>query len=270
MNKFKEFLTDPREHNPDDFIYLVHGLVNWDFSDFGKELSREQVAEKIDLIKNPKSFLDTSLIANLNEDAVKNRMGWKNYSKVCQLGTFSDVGLIISPASDSLIKIAWNCDVGTPMEQEEREKFVSCHRGKIKPVSRLLTDVKGSLYNHIILQGNYENEIKGIFYNHEKSNHFAERLEKILNDVLQEEIPIIKTPRYPSASVFDELAFLKSNFEIDQAINEFNNYWKSLSDRLGLFTSHSLSDRLGQFTSNYASAPCFDKFKDKWKLGEGK
>ncbi len=193
---FKEILTDPKEHDPNNFIYLVHSFINIS-PDPDDGIPTQKVYDTIDRIMSPGKFYSASLIGRLDRESAKQRFNWD--SEINQLGTYGLVGIIIEPPKDESIQIAWNCDVGSPSNQEEFKKFVTKHYGKIKYPLILLTETVG-LYNELILEGG-GTKIKGVFYKYldtPDSNDYnkdkAEQLRDIISKVVQDEVPIIKIP----------------------------------------------------------------------------
>ena len=115
---FKKVLTNPSEHNPNDFIYLVHGLI-----DYGNNgITPEDVTGKIGKIGSANEFYRASMLGQMDEDSAKQRVGW--HGELYRMFTFGNVGLILNPANDEDIKIAWYCGLGSPNEPEELKKFV--------------------------------------------------------------------------------------------------------------------------------------------------
>ncbi|MEK6862361.1 MAG: hypothetical protein AABY07_10450, partial [Nanoarchaeota archaeon] len=111
---FKKSLTEPNEHNPNDFIYLVHGLLDWN----GNGISPQEMKDKVNRVRDPNQFYRASMIAHLDGEAAKQRIGWHG-GEVYQMGTFGDVGVIVDPAYDDLVQIAWNCDLGSPWDPKK-------------------------------------------------------------------------------------------------------------------------------------------------------
>ncbi len=186
----KRLLTDPREHNPDDFVYLVHGFLGG--------FSRETLIDRINIIRTKGLFYRASLITHLDEKSAKERLGWPR-GEVYQLGTFGNIGLILDPAYDSLVRVAWNCDLGSPTGQENLREFVRKHSGKIRHPLTLLTDTQGPSnikYNELILEGDEKTAVKGVFYRPE-SEYKGKQLGDIVSELMQSEVPVIGLPDVP-------------------------------------------------------------------------
>lgn len=191
---FKKVLTNPNEHNSNDFIYLVHGLI--DYSENG--ITPEDVAYKIGKIRNSDEFYRASMIGRMDKESAKQRVGWHG-GELYRMFTFGNVGLIVNPASDEDIKIAWYCGLGSPNEPEELKKFVEQHKGKVRSPLYIFTksmnadDVFGD--NEFVIEGNPATQIQGVFY---RDNHQASEKAKMVQDVtckiIQSDIPIIRLP----------------------------------------------------------------------------
>lgn len=191
---FKKSITEPKEHNPNDFIYLVHALFN--LKDY--EISSKEMKDKVNLIRDPNQFYRASMIAHLNAEAAKKRINWHG-GEVYQMGTFGKVGLIVDPAYDSLVQIAWNCDLESPCDQKELEKFVQKHKGKIRCPLILLTNTDGLddiKYNELILKGDENTSVKGVFFKPQdsKTENKGKQLREIVSELMQNEVPLIELP----------------------------------------------------------------------------
>src|SRR3989338_3844991 len=205
---FKKILTNPREHNPNDFIYLVHSLLDWN----GNKISPQEIKDKVNRVKDPNQFYSSSMIAHLDSESAKQRIGWYG-GEVYQIGTFGNVGVIVDPAHDSLVQIAWNCDIGSPWNPEELEKYVQQYRGRIKCLLILLTQTKGGdliKYNELIVRGDKETEVKGVFYKSfdSKTEYKGKQLGEIVSELMQSEVPVIELPAVPIKN-YDDIKDLK-------------------------------------------------------------
>ena len=194
---FKEILTNPNEHNPNDFIYLVHGFL--DKSD--NEISTQEIKDKVYRVKDPNQFYKASIISRLDKKSAKKRIGWSN-GEVYQTDTFNDVGIIIEPARDDLVQIAWNCYLESPSDPKKLERYVQEHKGKIKEPLILLTATKGynpTRYNELILRGNSNTSVRGVFFKptDSKTKSKGKLLGKILEEIMQTKMPVIEIPVQP-------------------------------------------------------------------------
>lgn len=194
---FKEILTNPKEHNPNDFIYLVHGLLDWN----GNGISHQEMKDKVNRVRNPDQFYRASMIAHLGGESAKQRFGWHG-GELYQMGTFGNMGVIVDPASDDLVQIAWNCDLGSPWDSKELEKYVQEHKGKIRYPLTLLTQTKGPediKYNELILKGDENTIVKGVYFRSQDSEteYKGKQLGEIVSELMQKEVPIVALPAVP-------------------------------------------------------------------------
>jgi len=233
--KITNALTDPRKHNPDDFIYIVSGM-SIDV-DKPKDIDLIGLKRRIERIKNPYMFYSGSLIGCLDEEATKRRL--IHYQKVNQTGTFGDVGLILNPAEED-IYVAWNCDLGSPTETKSLNDFAIKNRGKIKTPFELLTKTVGPenlKCNELVLHGNPGREIQGVFVRGKRGIDKAASLAELVNMRENKDIPIIHLPEYSEDSYnkivdpiereeYRQLSFLQTQCEIMQASQEFRDFYK--------------------------------------------
>ena len=207
---FKKVLTNPSEHNPYDFIYLVHGLIDYS----GNGITAKDVRGKINKIKSVNEFYRASMIGQMDEDSAKQRVGWHG-CELYRMFTFGNVGLIINPASDEDIKIAWYCEMGGPNEPEELKKFVEQHKGKVRSPLYIFTksmnadDVFGD--NEFVIEGNPTTQIQGVFYrdNHQASEK-AKMVQDIASEVINSNVQIIQLPdsRLSALSPIEQMALM--------------------------------------------------------------
>ena len=205
---FKKSLTEPKEHNPNDFIYLVHGLLDWNRNG----ISPQEMKDKVNKVRDPNQFYRASMIAHLDGESAKQRIGWHG-GEVYQMGTFGKVGVIVDPAYDDLVQIAWNCDLGSPLNPKELERFVQEHKGKIRHPLTLLTQIKGLdniKYNELILKGDENTDIKGVFFRPQdsKTEYKGKQLGEIVSELIQDEVPVIELPAIPIKN-YDDIKDLK-------------------------------------------------------------
>jgi len=194
---FKESITEPKEHNPNDFIYLVHGLLDWN----GNGISPQEMKDKVNRVRDPNQSYRASMVSHLDGESAKERIGWHG-GGVYQMGTFGNVGVIVDPAYDGLVQIAWNCDLGSPWDPKELEKYVQEHKGKIRYPLTLLTQTKGPediKYNELILKGDENTAVKGVFYRPQdsKTEHKGKQLGEVVSELMQSDVPVIEFPAVP-------------------------------------------------------------------------
>ena len=156
---------------------------------------------KVNRVKDPNQFYRASMIAHVNGEFAKQRMGWHG-GDIHQTGAFGDVGIIIDPAYDGLVQIAWNCDMGSPNDPKELERYVQQHKGKIRDPLTLLTKTIGLdniKYNELILRGDEGTVVKGVFFipYTSKTERKGRQLGEIVSELMQTDVPIIELPASP-------------------------------------------------------------------------
>lgn len=198
MVEYKNLLTNPREHDPNNFIYLVRGVY------FDAEWSKkDDIKDIVNMIKNPNMFYRASIVGCLDREAMYQRFGCPN-RKVHQVSTYNQLGLILNPASDDVVLIAWNCDLHSPSKSESIKEFIKKYEGKRKDLLTLLTQSKspyGYGHNELILGGNEETEIVGIFYTFLGIDYFDLRTEQnkdalmsAISNFMKSDIPLVHIP----------------------------------------------------------------------------
>ncbi|MBW2993152.1 hypothetical protein KY317_01095 [Candidatus Woesearchaeota archaeon] len=201
---FKKLLTEPKEHNPDDFIYLVHGLLDWT----GNGISPQDMKDKLNKVRDPNQFYRASMIAHLHRESAKQRINWHG-GEVYQMGTFGRIGVILDPAYDGLVQISWNCDLGSPLDSKGLARFVQTHKGRKRYPLVLLTQTRGYdsiKYNELILKGDNETSIKGIFFKpvDSKTEYEGKQLGEIVSGIMQADVPVIELPA-PQIEKYDDI-----------------------------------------------------------------
>ena len=156
-----DHLTDPAKHGT-DFIYLVHGL-NPETADHPLKLE-----ERIASLHDPSYHYCASLVGQMSPEAVVRDFygGFRGArdERIQQLITFTPTGFILAPQPLD-IRVAWNSEVGSPVEQDALQEWVSKHDGKVLSPYKLLAKTVGP-YNQLVLAGNPATQIQGIFYQH--------------------------------------------------------------------------------------------------------
>jgi RimJ/RimL family protein N-acetyltransferase len=191
--KYKNALTDPENHDSNNYIYLVRGVA---FNDLDKPA--EIQAHVTDKIKDPNLFYRASMVGVLSPEAVKQRFG--SQEEVYQVSTYNLFGLVLDPASDDIVHIAWNCDLGSPLEPRKLEQFVKEHEGKRRDLFTLLANTREG-YNELIIRGDEETKVVGVFYSPIDVEYFDSKAKvksEILRDVVSEfagrELPLVEIP----------------------------------------------------------------------------
>ncbi len=187
-----DYLTDPRNHNENNFIYLVHG-INYD-------KTANEIEQILSRINTPGCFYSASLIGKLSKDKALRLLDYPH--EINQTYTFGLIGFIVQPEKDEDIYIAWNCDIGSPLEPSELKEFARKHRGKKKSIVKLLTNavgIKYIRYNELILQGSEDTKISGIFYREGLNEIGKEKLSlltEVIEDFTKSKIPIVALPPF--------------------------------------------------------------------------
>ena len=237
---FKELLTEPKEHNPNDFIYLVYSLIDL----HGNSISPQKMRDKVNRVRDPNQFYSASMIAHLDKESAKKRIGY--IREVYQIGTFGDIGIIVDPAYNDLVKIAWNCDLGSPLDPKELENFVQEHKGKIKNPLTLLTQTRGPAgfkYNELILKGDENTVVKGVFFKpqYSRTEYEGKQLGAIVSEIMQSEVPIIELPATPINN-YDNIKDPKER-EKRRALDDIKSQSESMEAHLEFYRPELFRDR---------------------------
>ncbi|MFH1173983.1 MAG: hypothetical protein V1725_02535 [archaeon] len=270
---FKKYLSDPMRHDPQGYIYIVHGVMDWDVHHIGGTqlpLSQERMRTSVERILDPEQFYAASLIGVMDEEHAKAmELGNRSFS---QTGTFGNAGLIIEPAHDEIIRIAWNADIGSSWDEKMMPYFVASHDRKIKSASILLYDTKGDegqKYNELVLKGDAGTAIKGVFFKPRQYEDevSANGLKQIVHELTGRDVPIIELPVNPKPDYENckdpeerekrrMVAFMAANSALQQVNHEFRfgshigldslsyHHMKSLKNQHNLFDGYSKELRL--------------------------
>ena len=138
---YKKCVTDPAQHDENNFVYIVHGMISPD----GKGLTSMDIEKKIRRFSNPGEFYRASLIGQLDAENAKEKVSWHG-GGLSHTEFFGAAGLIVEPVLDELVCIAWNCYLGSPPEQEELKAYVAMHNRKRRWPSLLLMETKGLVH----------------------------------------------------------------------------------------------------------------------------
>lgn len=144
---YKNIFTNPNEHDPDSFVYLVAGFDGLDTDKFlGK-------------LRNPEDFHPAYLIGNLRPDIARQKLGWYG-------GPFSmirpkhSMGYIIEIPGDDVIQIAWDSHLDPDKCLKDWVNYYTMFGRRI----RYPTVLFKSPYNSFILRGHSDTNITGVFY----------------------------------------------------------------------------------------------------------
>lgn len=175
---YKSILTNPIEHNKDNFTYIVHGIMQNDPKTLQMKLSR---------ILSSDSHYRASLIGRRPE--------------LSRTHIFGKLGIIINPTKNGQIRIAWPFDIGSPNKgDDELRKFVRKYDLWLRRRSpeELLT---GPLYNELIIRGNNDtNQMLGIAITDSinRNNKRIDFLHNFLRKEYGRELPIVVIPNQNS------------------------------------------------------------------------
>jgi hypothetical protein len=185
----KEILTNPKEHQIDRYTYLVYAIHQSNPA----LNSLEGIKATLDKIQDPKRFFSASLVGRLEPSVAQERFGL--YELINQTGTFGDIGLIIDPASDKKLRIAWNCDLASGQTEGELSEFVSEHDCKIRDPHYLLTNTVGAgglKYNELIFNGHPDSRTTGVFYKGGAITQYkAIALAAVIGHLRKTKVPIV-------------------------------------------------------------------------------
>jgi len=134
----------------------------------GNGISPQEMKDKVNRVRDPNQFYRTSMIAHLDGESAKQKIGWHG-GEVYQMETFGNIGIILDPAYNGLVQISWNCDLGSLQDPKELEKYVQKHKGKITHPLILLTQTQGPddiKYNELILKGDEGQILQELSLNH--------------------------------------------------------------------------------------------------------
>jgi hypothetical protein len=199
---YKNVITDSKAHNKDNFIYIVHAISSGDSA-----LNLTHARKTVDMIFDPCRFFPTSLVGILDSEAAKAKFGWTN-GDIKQTSIYNvSFGLIISPATEDDIHIAWHGDIDSPRNHEALAAFAIMHKGKIREPLELLT--RTIVRNEVILRGSPQHKIQGLFvldesnteregekFNIEISRENSIKFMDLLRKETGEELPIVEEQHY--------------------------------------------------------------------------
>jgi hypothetical protein len=188
-------LTDPAKHDPDNFIYLVHGVMDYQQLSSNTSNPSANIIKSLKRIRDSEDFYSASLVGKLTASRAKETTDWCG-GELSQLATFGRFGFILEP-KDLDIWIAWNCDLGTPHDQEKRREFANKYRGRRKDVLDLLANPIGMSdgvnFNELVINGNQNTNIAGVFYKttNKKTETEGKNLAQIAMDLLGKQLPVV-------------------------------------------------------------------------------
>jgi hypothetical protein len=200
---YNELLTDPRSHDENSFAYIVNGFVS--MSNEKKKLDVSEFEGKVKRIVDSSKFYNASIIGRIPKQVASEKLGYEN--EVKHLSTFGRVGLIVKPHEES-IHVAYNGDMLAPVDEEMLGWYANRNKGKIKNPKNLLTKSLFGMYNHIIIKGDENTRIEGIFCQclGKDDNNVAE-LKAAAEKVAGEDLPIVDVKGYKPPSIISKCLY---------------------------------------------------------------
>jgi hypothetical protein len=149
---YDEILTSPRNHDKDDFIYLVHATTS-EISSIEKSIERLWGQAEY-------NYRCCSLLFNLDpdEDGIVDDGSHVGHTTLPMYHR----GLIVEPAKHQ-VEVAFPMDMGSPSPRD-MEWWLNNSNYVREPPQRLLEDTPDGMNNEVILNGDSNAEIKGVFY----------------------------------------------------------------------------------------------------------
>jgi hypothetical protein len=193
---FKEILTNPAGHNPNNFVYIVHSL-NDTYDDM--PIDKLPIPKKVRLMKKPGSLYSASLVGKLDLKTARRMFDkYTGNHPISLTDTNGLIGLILDIPCDNVICIASIEDLPSPDGQRALRKFVREYEGRINNPLRLLlmsfgAEFSSRSYNEMILRGHPLTGISGVFYqepnyrSEAEIKQFAERANRLEG----KELPLI-------------------------------------------------------------------------------
>ena len=194
---YKEILTAPQNHNPNNFIYIVHA-IHGGYSN--TNASRLPIRNRMNNVRTEGRFYSGSLIGKLDPETARKIFNkYRSNSPISQTSTNGTLGFILGIPDDSVIRIAATHDLNSPKKQKELRGYVDQHKDMKKPPLILLV-MNGDdslLYNEMVLAGHPQTTISGVFYQDQDSR--TETRGKLLGERVSQlegkKIPIIALPQ---------------------------------------------------------------------------
>jgi hypothetical protein len=227
-----ESLTDPQEHDPSEYLYIGHSVQCYKAG----ELDEFGVNAILEHLTSTDNYFSACLLGK-SEGRMVNEFGWDFPHTIEQTATHTFVGFLLQPQDEIdaewRIPIAWNCDLGSPMDQTELRTYVDQYRGQKRSLYQLMTQSLGASRelprNELIVQGTPES-IVGVFYvdvrGQKNFKEDGEALSAQTNDVLGRELPLIEIVYEPPK------------------LSEEEDIERTVKDQAHL---HALSNAIGEF-----------------------
>jgi hypothetical protein len=212
---YKNLLTDPKKHESEDFLYVVHAI-----NTYGEPIDLDMARASINTILDPNQFYQASLVGILNAEAAKSKFNWVS-GPLRQTHVYGEsYGLIVNPMAEENIHIAWHGDIDSPRNSQTLRLFAFENRGKIKDPLTLLT--RSILRNEMVIRGDDNiSQIQGLFVldesnisredkvSQEAKRENAAEFARLLRDEYHIEVPTVEEPAYydttRARNYFDEV-----------------------------------------------------------------
>ncbi|MFB6180766.1 MAG: hypothetical protein ABEJ93_02725 [Candidatus Nanohalobium sp.] len=204
---YSEKITPPSEHSDDQFRYVVHA-TSPEWVDF----SMERVLGELE----GSSYLHASYIGSDNDYS-------QDGASLGHIETFRGAGIIIEPA-EAQVKVAWPKDLNTPCQSDSLDYLVENYSefAKLQP-DELLESTPTPTHNHLILEGNPEAEITGVFYR----ENWAEGIEECAQEMGKEVESVKGDKGIPVVAIPDEVSDDVKRPTLEEISEEFTIRWEN-------------------------------------------
>lgn len=207
---YKEVLTDPRELDPTNFTFLVHGVM------CEEGAPEREIRQRISRAIDPNRFYSASLIGRLSPKAAEERFGYRE-GEIDRQVIYGGMGVVIDILGDEVIYMASHKDLGVPMHPDELREYAMAHRGEIEDPLTLLAKKLDRVgehplrYNELVVRGHQDSRIRALVQCNEdpsegdakKSPYSRERsrldeegrlIGDVACDIAGEDLPLIDLP----------------------------------------------------------------------------
>ena len=216
---YKKILPELGYHDSDNFLYIAHGMT---------DTSESAVGYTMRMLRKPEFFYSASLIGKLDE--LNSARLFNHVGKIENLVTYGEVGIIVEPGSDSDIHIAWNCDLGTPCDEGELEKFVEVHEGKKRAPLELLIRTTGATslkISHLVIEGSAGTRLTGVFYRKDAleglASHIADAWAEFGHDVPLVRFPESYVSKFEHLGLWEKMRIMSN--EVDNSSSDLEEFY---------------------------------------------
>lgn len=178
-DQYEEVLTDPENHDGEDFAYVVRAL----------DQSGNNLGEEINKLGDYP--VSASFISNMPGETAEEKLGYVG-GNIQNTNTYSQLGVVLDVDPEN-IAVAWDIDLGTPCNPEEMQEWTDQHRGKVlKPLD--LVNAAG--HNEMAIEGlDPDSDIIGVFYKDMGDlENQAYALSEQLEDITGYKPPVVEIP----------------------------------------------------------------------------